>query len=336
MYQTNLNNDKRNQLKSVMDDFTTFNWGEVEANKTAFDKFGAFIVGGKDALKFYNGPSFSNKYITTQFQSQNTTLQSVEFKTMTITFTMGVYWFTIEEYRKLLLWLHPYEVSQLSFSFAPKWYYLAKLSNISDSTRYILGKDSNGEYRYYTEIKLTFEVQGEPCLHNFHNYTLDVSSIDDETEPREIAYKFKKDRSGNVLSTDLDMPFSLSVSLEKDGDDTSDFVSLNIKIPRKGTYTAFNAYFKYLGDNTLTLHYDSAQGLLFSGDTSSILSSLTTSSSGTRTLESLVVDTFKIPGKLESDITDADFKDIEFLVSCSANLKIKNVSMIAHARTNVI
>jgi hypothetical protein len=66
------------------------------------DEFGAFIVGGKDALKFYNGSSFSNKYITTQFQSNNTTLESVEFKTMTVSFTMGVYWFTIEEYRKIL------------------------------------------------------------------------------------------------------------------------------------------------------------------------------------------------------------------------------------------
>lgn len=336
MYQTNLNNDKRNQLKRMMDDFTTFNWGEVEANKTAFDQFGAFIVGGKDALKFYNGPSFSNKYVTTQFQSQNTTLQNVEFKTMTISFTMGVYWFTIEEYRKLLLWLHPYEVSQLSFSFAPKWYYLAKLSNISDSTRHILGRDSNGEYRYYTEIKLTFEVQGEPCLHNFHNYTLDISSIDDEAKPRNIVYKFKGDRNGNVLATDLDMPFSLSVSLEKEGEDVSDYVSLNIKIPQQGIYTVFNASFKYLNNNTLTLHYDSAQGLLFSGDGLSILSSLTTSASGTRTLESLVVDAFKIPGILESNISNENFKNIEFWVACSTGLTIKDVSMIAHARTNVI
>jgi hypothetical protein len=91
-YTSNLDTNKREQLRSVMDDFTTFSWGfNNSLNKNMFTEYGAFIIGGKDALKFYNGPGFSNKYIQTQYQSQNSTLQSVEFKTMTISFTMGVY-----------------------------------------------------------------------------------------------------------------------------------------------------------------------------------------------------------------------------------------------------
>ena len=58
-YTTNINTQsKRDMLKSRMDDFTSFSW----RGQDAFNTFGAFVVGGKDALKFYNGPSFSNKY----------------------------------------------------------------------------------------------------------------------------------------------------------------------------------------------------------------------------------------------------------------------------------
>lgn len=333
MYHTKINTDKRNQLKRAMDDFTTFNWGEVISGQTAFDKFGAFIVGGKDALKFYNGPGFSNKYITTQFQSQNSTLQSVEFKTMTVDFTMGVYWFTIEEYRQLLLWLHPYEISQLSFSFAPEWYYLAKLSNISDSTRHILGKDSSGNYRYYTEIKLTFEIQGEPCLHHFDNYTLVKQNRNDGR----IIFNLRD----SIKASDLDTPFDFSCTLKSSQINESCSVALNVIIPHNGTtstYNIFNAHFKYLNEENLTLHYNSAQGLIFTGNQLSLLSSLTTAASGRRILDSLIIGSFKLPGVLESGISESDFKNILFEVSLSSNWQLidNNTEFIGHALTNVI
>lgn len=226
-YTSNLSNNKREQLRSVMDDFTTFSWGyeqETGSNPNSlFNQFGVFIVGGKDALKFYNGPGFSNKYITTQYQSQNSTLQAVEFKPMTISFTMGVYWFTIEEYRKLLLLFHPYEINTLSFSFAPEWYYLVKLSSISDSTRYVLGKDEDGNYRYYTEIKLTFDVQGEPVAQRFDEYSLNtitqshggtvVSSNTHEDSEGVSWDKFSFHNPHSLKQTDLDTPFEFSVTM---------------------------------------------------------------------------------------------------------------------------
>ena len=166
-YTTNINTQsKRDMLKSRMDDFTSFSW----RGQDAFNTFGAFVVGGKDALKFYNGPSFSNKYTKPQFESANSLLTGVEFQTQKVDFTIGVYWFTIEEYRKFLHWLHPYEVNDLCFSYAPGWRYRAKVAKIGDSTRHILGRDHNGEYRYYTEIKISFEIQGAACLYSTTPY----------------------------------------------------------------------------------------------------------------------------------------------------------------------
>lgn len=264
-YTSNLNTNKREQLRSVMDDFTTFSWGyEQETGRNSnslFNQFGAFIVGGKNALKFYNGPGFSNKYVSTQYQSQNTTLQSVEFKQMTISFTMGVYWFTISEYRKLLLLFHPYEINTLSFSFAPEWYYLAKLSNISDSDRYILGKDENGEYRYYTEIKLTFEVQGEPVAQRFDEYSLNkiknsktdgtiISSSnhpsDGSSSQGEVVWdRFFFYEPWNIPSTDLDTPFEFSVTLIPDA---GPLYPSMVKWPRDGLYPQSESIAKTLAD----------------------------------------------------------------------------------------
>ena len=77
---------KRNQLKSVMDDFTSFSWGlqtieESGQIKTIdlFDRYGAFIVGGKDGLKFYNGPSYSNEYTQPQFDKSAGKLTGINF-----------------------------------------------------------------------------------------------------------------------------------------------------------------------------------------------------------------------------------------------------------------
>ena len=100
--------------------------------------------------------------------------------------------------------LHPYEVSMLGFSFEKKYGYRCKLSNIKDSTRYVLGQegstytptsnklkyshllsgDSKG-YRYYTELQLTFDVIGAQCarqrtpyiINQFDTNTIQYSNI---------------------------------------------------------------------------------------------------------------------------------------------------------------
>lgn len=369
--------NKREQLRKVLDDFSTFSWGPHNGLKNAFEEFGAFIIGGKDALKFYNGPNFSNKYITTQYQKSNSTLQNVEFKTMTVSFTMGVYWFTIEEYRRLLMWLHPYEINTLSFSFAPEWFYTAKLAGISDSTRNILGRDTDGNLRYYTEIKLTFEIQGEGCLHNF-----DLISIATEGEVEQSLgnpdengaviklQKFNFKNRSSMKVSDLNTPFEFQITLwPKEGmlfpsrvlwpgtslyngieqtsidEENTYYLGLLVDIPGlKSTHMVFEGLFANLSYNdtsglAISVTYDSAQGVLLLGSGGDVLiSGQTTVFSGKRIIESLKTVSFSLPGILENNLTEEDFKNITFTLYYSNNWtpNLESVLFESRARTNVI
>lgn len=207
-YKTQLNDlDKRELLRRRMDDFTSFSW----RGDDAFNKFGAFIVGGKNGLKFYNGPGFSNKYTKPQFESANSILTGVEFKTQTIDFTVGVYWFTVQEYRQFLHWLHPYEVNELVFHHAPAWRYMVKVAKIGDSTREVIGRDANGEYRYYTELKLSFEVQGASCLYSTAPYQIDWTKIGTTDQYEGTFYNFGNDADFQL--SDLNTPIDFSIRL---------------------------------------------------------------------------------------------------------------------------
>lgn len=170
---TNLTSEtesKRAALEARLDRYCRFHW----RNTDAFKKFGAFII-NKNDLKFYNGATYTNNYTKPQFESAAGTLTGVTFSTAKITFSIGVYWFSEEEYRKLIYWLHPYEISNLAFDYDPFHIYLVKLASIGDSnTRSIVGyettKDGKTEPRYYTELKLTFDIQGESCAYNSEHY----------------------------------------------------------------------------------------------------------------------------------------------------------------------
>ena len=162
--------EKRKQIRLLQDEFMTFSWGGVDA----FESFGAFIINqSKGGLKFYNGPSFSNEYTKPQFDNAGGKLLGVSFNKQTIDFTIGVYWISIEHYRLLIDWLNPLKVADLSFGHSPKYRYNVKLSKIGDSTRWIVGHESiEGQSKpmYYTELNLTFEVQGDPCAKGVNSY----------------------------------------------------------------------------------------------------------------------------------------------------------------------
>lgn len=162
-YKTNISNttiQKRNQIQSRLDDFATFTWRGQEA----FDVCGAFIIAEKRGdLKFYNGPSFSNEYTKPQFSSSSGSLTGVSFNRQQITFKMGAYWFSIEEWQDFIDWINAYEVNYLTFTHSPDYGYLVKLAKIADSPRYIVGYE-DGQPRYYTEMDLTWDLQGENCV----------------------------------------------------------------------------------------------------------------------------------------------------------------------------
>ena len=203
---SNLTIKSRELLKKQMDDFATFVWRGVKS----FDKYGAFIINNKNSLKFYNGPSFTNEYSKPKFSSTGSNLTGISFSTQTISFQVGAYWLTEAEYREFINWLNPYEISYLGFDFEDKYDYLVKLSKIGDSTRYVVGRNENNEPCYYTELNLTFEVQGEACARARYGYEFDITQKQDD--PNTLQAKIKNDIP-EYITSDLNFPFVLDASL---------------------------------------------------------------------------------------------------------------------------
>ena len=164
---------KRKELKRILDSFSTFQLGGTQ---DMFDKYGIFIIdSGNSGLKFYNGPSFSNEYSSPQFNKNRGSLLGVNFNGLNITFVCGVYWFSIEEYSKLLEELNPLKTTYLVFDFNKDYRYNVKLAKCDNSTRYVIGYEKNlesnkEEPRYYTELSLSFDIQGDACAIGTHPY----------------------------------------------------------------------------------------------------------------------------------------------------------------------
>lgn len=243
-YKTNISTitqQRRNQIKALQDEFCTFSWG----GEDAFEKFGAFIINEKKgSLKFYNGPDFSNEYTKPQFDNASGNLQGVTFNRQTITFTIGVYWFSIEEYRKLLHWLNPLKISYLTFGFNKNFRYNVKLSKRGDSTRWVIGKE-NGEPRYYTELPLTFELQGTPCAKGILPYSFKSSTnlnavskwnFVKDTSDSTVTGKSYLWRNDDFIASDLETPFQIRfrLNLQSDGVVANYFLEDNLEI--KGSF----------------------------------------------------------------------------------------------------
>lgn len=208
---------KRNELKRRMDKFTSFSWRGYDA----FDNFGAFIINEKKgSLQFYNGPGFSNEYSKPQFDTNGGDLIGVTVNRQQINFTIGVYWICIEDYRKFLDWLDYKTVSFLTFGYEPRYRYNVKLASIGDSTKYIIGKENDKEF-YYTELKLTFEVQGKPCAIATKHYEYEATEYNNGFLMRVKRNSTKTNENGDIeeikpladyISSDLDFPFKMSTS----------------------------------------------------------------------------------------------------------------------------
>lgn len=224
---------ERAKFASLIDDFATFQWD----GKNMWDNFGAFIINNKGSLKIYNGASFKNTYTQTQYQDGYSNIVGITFDHQQITFTIGVYWISIEDYRILINFLHPYKVAMLSFGFEETYGYECKLSTIKDSTRYVVGKEiSNNEnvennetqhlkysrlpanneqngYRYYTELQLTFDVVGKQCAKEIAPYRI-TSQFEGWSTPHYIQSWSPYTSVENLQKfwlSDLDYPFKLTM-----------------------------------------------------------------------------------------------------------------------------
>lgn len=322
---SNLNTKPREQLKTRMDNFATFVWRGVRSWET----YGAFIINNKNSLKFYNGPSFSNEYSKPKYSTTGSNLTGISFSTQTISFQIGAYWLTEEEYRELINWLSPYEISYLGFDFEDKYDYLVKLSKIGDSTRYIVGKNEQGVPVYYTELNLTFEVQGEACARRRQGYEFSISQ--DSTD-KELLIDF--DTEHDFIVSDLSFPFSTIISflpkqntdtltLELEEKDSGEQLSLfsvefqnllqqenqgvesgQISVKAKKVYDLEDKVLssplnQNVSTNLINIRYDSESGLLFlnnGGDTEKLLN-LITNIEGKRIISNLNAIKYKIPGK---------------------------------------
>lgn len=323
-----LNNDLWSKVEPLLDNYAKFYWDDEPMTK-----YHAFIINEKKgSLKFYNGPSFSNNYTKPQFESASTRFSGVTFNTQQITFTIAVYAVTIEEYRQLIYKLHPYTIANLIFGFDEKWRYIVKLAKREDSTRYIIGKNGDGKDLYYTELKLTFEVQGDAVAHSVTELDYTVS-----TQDTSKVITFKKN---DILSkTDLETPFLLTFNVSEFTDSLST-VHAVIQSENAHTLDLFNISFTNLNnEESCLLEYNSQTGdlCLLVGNDRKVITLLTTYTSGKRIISSITTNKVMLPGSFDG-YTLEPIKIIIYYHNCNINLDSapNGYGINCYARTNLI
>ena len=331
MSYTNLLNDPEylwNQVSPMLDKYATFRWDNEDMTL-----YHVFIINEKKgSLKFYNGPSFSNNYTQSQFESASSKFTGVTFKTQQISFTIAVYAITEELYRKLIYKLHPYTISNLSFDFEPNWRYVCKLSNISDSTRYIIGHyiDDSGQTKelYYTELKLTFDIIGDAVAQSTQELSYDPKQIGNT-----VTFNFTN-------SSELDTPFIFIFKINLlDTTKIMPFVELDIQ-EDKISIPLFKIVLQNLTPNhDYTFEYNSQTGdlCLVNGDKRKIITMLTTFQSGNRITSFLETRPYLLTGTFNG----GDFNKMTLKLSASDNLKIvtdwrEGCGINCYARRNLI
>lgn len=330
---------RRQQIKSLQDEFMTFSWRGFDA----FDNFGAFIINEKKgSLKFYNGLDFTNDYTKPQFDSNVGELMGVNFNRRKIDFTIGVYWISIEHYRLLLNWLDPMEINTLKFGFDNHYCYFAKLAKVADSTRYIVGKEK-GQPMYYTELKLSFELQGAQCARGLDPYELDATSLDtmkistndsfiESDLPTPIEFSFSFTPSKNSLALEYSATYKLTE--EQNSESTEETISL------------FNILFTNLVVNqTYNIRYNSETGVVYlkygNSKGEQILSLVSTTDTGERIIQAITSNKFVLPGKFNTpDFKTSNLfftlKEVQNEINNGNGVEISNLSFICFPRTNVI
>lgn len=312
---TNLSTDNDylwKRIEKQLDKYATFS-----LDGEPMTKYHAFIVNNKGSLQFYNGPSFSNSYTTPQFGSASSYLSGVSFKTQQISFTIAVYAVTDELYRKLIHKLDPYSIYNLSFDFNSKYRYIVKLANRVDSTRYIVGHTADNHDLFYTEFKLTFDIQGDAVAYTVQElgWQLDSTSM----IPQLIF--------NDTTVSELDTPFVLRFGVNQGTNNENPSIKCYIKdnsINKEDNdieYQLFSVVFNKIF-TPLELEYNSQTGdlCLVSGNDRELLTLLSKYNSGSRIINTLYTNSMLLPGSLEND-TDWKNLSIRFVLNnCSIDL----------------
>lgn len=327
---------KRNQFKKQLDDFATFKWRDIDM----YENFGAFIINDKGgSLKFYNGPSYSNEYSKPAFQSSTGNLLGVSFSTYSISFKIGVYWISEEDQRRLMNWLDPFEIHNLSFSYDTHYRYVVKLAGREDSPRQIIGY-SGKEPRYYTEMSLKFEIQGEPVARGQVKYKYDKQEDDN-------SYNYKVDKTiSDYIDTDLATPVLVTCTftptennaqmvlrVHGDGIESELFVLDLTNLPYYDNVNAEDEARQFY------IVYDSETGLVYwknGNDTLKLLTLLSSNTSGDRIVQLLRTNKFKIQGKFDLNRAYDSAGDIWFSFEGLDGIADFNASFEVYPLTNLI
>lgn len=333
-YKTNLSNNFRDAVAARLDKYAKFTWCGIDM----WDEYGAFIINEKrGGLKFYNGPSFSNTYTSPQFSRERSDLVEVTYKTQSISFKIGVYGITENEFRELMYCLHPLEVNYLSFGFQPEWRYLVKLSSRADSDRYVIGCNSNQEDLYYTEFDLKFEVQGDSVATRASAMsTVESGSVHEQT----VAI------NDEINTTDLNAPFDLTFRCITKGNLQGQVV-IKLKWETNSRLYSKNIAvitFTNTTSQSLLLRYESSSGNIYLVDgetkTTTLVNLLTTYSSGKRIIQAIKTFPSYIPGKLENGGTISNIRVIIDSETCDIDLgtepKTEGLGLTCYGRTNLI
>jgi len=363
---------ERQGLANQMDDFTTFRWANVDM----FEEFGAFIINEKKgSLKMYNGASFTNTYTKQQYQDGYTNLAGVSFNTQQISFTIGVYWISIEDYRVLMNVLHPYELGMLSFSFEKKYGYKCKLSNIKDSTRYVVGKEkvvtttdntnlryshkegANGDgYRYYTELNLTFDVIGKQCARQIVPTIVEFNG-NPNADLNDTAHIIETNNSdwSSCWPSDLDFPITIRCNnyfvtnnspvqlkamayILKDGVEITEPITL-FSLGLQNLQISSTSTEPSIDATRLSFTYDSEQGLIYwvLGNKEQLLSLLSINAEGKRIVNAMQVNRFYWPGRLTYPETLDNTYTFEIrIIDVNKNINMASTTCEMSSRTNII
>lgn len=316
------------QVSPMLDKYATFSWDDEEMTN-----YHAFIINEKKgSLKFYNGPSFSNNYTQPQFESASSRFTGVTFKTQQIAFTIAVYAVTAEQYRRLINKLHPYVISNLSFGFDKDWRYVCKLSNISDSDRYIVGHyNDNGDTKelYYTELKLTFDIVGDAVAQS----TAEIGFIPPSSSSTQLSSPIILHHNPNDLTSELDTPFLFTFTVSP-RDNLNPELSLSIN----NTIVLFKMVLQNLTPGReYTFEYNSQTGdlCLINGDQRKLVTMLSTFQSGNRIVSLLETKSYLLTGTFNGGEWDKIILQF-YYNNCNVNIDKEGCGINCYARKNLI
>ena len=197
-----LGSQRRAEFKGRLDNFCRFHWKDEDA----FDKFGAFIITDNVGdLKFHSGPTWTNSYSQPQF-GESGDLLGVSFSTYSISFKIGLYAISEDQWRQFLNWMSPLTIGWLRLDYAPKWQYQCKVASLAEGSRYVLFSDENGEDLYYCETTVKFDIVGTPIAYS-------VAPLEFYRSERGgfSAYFNFKLKNDDYVPSDLDYPLDLKL-----------------------------------------------------------------------------------------------------------------------------